>query len=210
MAKSSISSSQSVSIIVFVAVLSGLILGMIAKLADESGIPGIGMIGSHFGFWIVCVTAIAIWSSAWWHAIAFATSFLLMMTVAYYATQMVLFGYFSPRLFLGWAAIALVLTPPFAALTFHARGVGWLASLGAALPIGLLLQEAYGLKYRLTNNVDYQLLFLFDTICAMSLILVLAKNSLQRVRVIVLALIVLIITDIGFNRILPLFLGALQ
>lgn len=200
---------HSMLISLFVVIASGLILGAGAKLADESGLPGIGMIGTYFGIWIVCITVIAIWSASWRHAIVCSVSFLVAMTAAYYITQMFLFGFFSPNLFLGWIAIALLLAPPFAALTYHARGDSWLAALGAALPVGLLLQEAYSLRYRLTSHLDYQLLFMLDLACATSLLLILAREPMQRIRVFFLALAVLIIAEIGFNYALPLILGSL-
>lgn len=132
------------------------------------------------------------------------------MTAAYYVSQMYLLGFFSTRLFLGWAVAALVLAPPCAALAWPARKVGWRSALGAALPIGLLLQEAYSLRLRLNINDDYRVLFVFDIVCAITLLFILSKERRQRVRIIVLIPIIILVADVGFNYTLPYILGALQ
>lgn len=193
-----------------IVLLSGLISGVVAKLADESGIPGMGMIGSYFGVWIVFVTLIAHNRSTWWWAVLYAVIFLMVMITAYYLTHMLLFGFFATGLFLTWVAIALTLAPPLAALIAHARGVGWVPALGTALPVGLLLYEAYSLRWRLAVNVDYLIVFLFDMICAVILLLLLASDRRQRVRAMLLVPIIIIVANVGFNRILPFVFGLLQ
>ncbi len=193
-----------------IALLSGLIFGTVAKLADESGIPGVGIIGSYFGVWIVFVALIAHNSSTWWRAVLYALIFLLTMITAYYLTQMLLFGFFATSLFLIWVAIALILAPPLAALIAHAHGAGWVSALGAALPVGLLFHEAYSLRWRLAVNEDYLILFMFDIICAVILLLFLARDRLQRVRAMLLVPIIMIVANVGFNRILPLVFSLLQ
>jgi hypothetical protein len=161
-------------------------MGAVAKFGDESGMPGVGMIGTYFGVWLVVVAVMAALSHSWRRAVLCAVTFLLATIAAYYVCQMLLFGFFSTRLLLAWAAVALFLAPPFAALAWHARGSGWRAAVGAALPVGLLLSEAYSLRWRLDVNEDYKILFVFDCVCAMALLLLLPRNHAQRVRVLAL------------------------
>ncbi len=182
--------------------LSGSVAGAVAKFVDESGLPGAGMIGTHFGVWLMVVTVIAAWSHTWWRAVLCAMTFLLAMVMAYYVSQRLLFGFFSTRLFLAWVASGLLLAPPFAALVWPARGVGWRAALGAALPVGLLLAEAYSLRWRLTVNEDYMILFVFDLMCAMALLLILPSNYAQRVRVLVLTPVIMLGARMMFDYVL--------
>ena len=168
------------------ALFGGLSMGVIAKFADESSILGVGMIGTRFGVWIVCVALLAAGSRLWQHAMLHAVTFLLAMVTAYYISQMLLFGFFSTRLFFAWIAIALLLAPPFAALVWQARGKGWCPAFAAAAPIGLLLAEAYSLRRVLHVNEDYPILFTFDIVSAVALLLILTKGSEQRARVLIL------------------------
>ena len=167
-------------------------MGAVAKYADESGLPGVGMIGTYFGVWLVVVAVIGALSHSWRRAVLCAVTFLLAMIAAYYVSQMLLFGFFSTRLLLAWAAAALFLAPPFAALAWHARGSGWHAAVGAALPVGLLLSEAYSLRWRLDVNEDYKILFVFDSVCAVALLLILPRNRAQWVRVLALTPVIML------------------
>lgn len=196
--------------VALIALVGGMAAGALAKFADGSGIPGVGMIGSYFGVWVAACAMIAARSSTWVRAIIATLGFLLGMVAAYYAVQGYLFGFLSPALLLGWSAAALVAAPPFAALVWRARGQGWPAALGAALPIGLLAQEAYSLRWRLGLNADYQALFVFDMGCALLLLLLLARGRDQRLRALALMPLVAVVAHIGFTAALPAVLGALR
>ncbi len=52
------------------------------------------------------------------------------------------------------------------------------------MPIGLLLAEAYGVKFHLQNpfNDNYKIPFVFDIACAVVLLLLLPKRHIQRLR----------------------------
>jgi hypothetical protein len=195
---------------ILLALLGGLIAGALAKFADEAPIPAAGMITTYFGVWVVTVTVIAAWSHSRVRAIVCAVAFLAAMVTAYYGVQRYLFGFFSPGLFLAWAAAALLLAPPFAALVWPARQEGWYAAFGAALPIGFLLYEAYSVRFLLNVNADYPALFGFDILCALALLLVLAKSGKQRLRVLLLTPIVFLAFYVGFTALLPIILGALR
>lgn len=183
------------------ALLGGLMAGAAAKFADESSIPAVGHIGTNFAVWIVLVVLIAALSRSWQRAVLCAVAFLLAMVAAYYVVQMLLFGFFSPRLFLAWTAIGLFLAPPFAALTWYTRRTGWLAALAAAMPIGLLLAEAYSVRFHLQNpfNDNYKIQFAFNIVAAVALFLILSRNRAQRMRVLVLTPLVMLGAPIVLN-----------
>jgi hypothetical protein len=183
---------------VLAALLGGLGAGAVAKVADESSIPAVGHLGTTLGVWIMLVAVIAAWSYSRQRAVLCATTFLLAMVAAYYVVQMLLFGFFSPHLFLAWAAIGGVLGPPFTALVWQARSVGWLAALGAAVPIGLLLAEAYDVRLHLQNpfNDTYKVQFVFDIACAVVLLLLLPKHHIQRLRALALTPVIVLGTPV--------------
>jgi hypothetical protein len=165
------------------ALLGGFVFGALAKLADESTIPGASDIGTYFGLWITLVTVIAAWSHSWIAAVVRAVTFLVAMVVSYYVSTLLLFGFFPMRLILAWAALTFILAPPFAALTWHSRGAGWISALATALPVGLLLYEAFSFRWVLPLHAAQ---FVFDILSAMVLLLILPRDSAQRLRVLAL------------------------
>jgi hypothetical protein len=185
----------------FAALLAGLVTGAVAKLWDEFGISWAGAIGTDFGVWIVLVALIAAWSRTWSRAVLCAVTFLLGMVAAYYVSQMLLFGFFSTYLFLAWATVALFLAPLFAALVWQARNMGWLAALGAAVPIGLLLSEAYSLRWQLLLYGAHPAQLVFDIVAAMALLVILPRNGAQRVRVLALTPVIVLGAPIILNHV---------
>jgi hypothetical protein len=165
------------------ALLGGIVVGALVIFAVKFGIPEASDFGNYFGLWVMLVTIIAAWSHSWQRAVLHAVIFLLAMVASYYVSTMLLFGYFLTRLFLAWTAVALFLAPAFSALVWHARGTGWLSALGAALPIGLLLSEAYSLRWVLQFHTAQ---FVFNILCAVVLLLILPRDHAQRLRVLAL------------------------
>ncbi len=130
------------------ALLGSIVAGAVAKFADASRIPGVGMISTYPGVWIMLVALLAAWSHSRRRAVLCAVTFLLAMVAAYYVSQMLLFGFFSTGLFFTWAAIRVVLAPPFATIAWQARGAGWRSAAAAAVPVGLLVAEAYSVRWK--------------------------------------------------------------
>lgn len=191
------------------AILGGGVAGAIAKFADESTIPAVGIMTTNFGVWVVLATLIATWSQTAGRAVLYCTAFMLTMVATYYVVQQYLFGFFAFGLFWGWAFAALLLAGPFAILVWRARQTGWWAAFGAALPIGISLQEAYSVRFRLNINVDYSLLFAFDLVCALLFLFLLSQDWMQRSKVIAWTAVIFIIANFSFNYLLPLILGNL-
>lgn len=130
----------------FATLLGGIAIGVILNFAEASGIYGASDFGNYFGLWIFLITIIASWSPTWQHAILHVVTFLIAMITSYYLSTLRLSGYFLNHLFRAWIAVTLVFAPPFALIVSYGRKKGWLAALAAAMPIGLLLYEAYSTK----------------------------------------------------------------
>jgi hypothetical protein len=189
--------------------LGGGLIGVLAKLADESALAnqlGLNDLGTYLGLWVVLVAAIAAWSPSRRQAALRVALFLLAMVAAYYAVTWLLFGVLPVGLVLAWAAIALLGAPVFAVLAWPARQTGWAAALGAALPVGLLVWEAYSLRLQLPR---YLVQFVFDLAAAVALVVVLPQDGEQRLRALLLTLPVAIAANVGFTQILPRVLGLL-
>lgn len=192
-----------------VSLLVGGLLGVFAKLADESAIAnqlGLNDLGTYLGLWVVLVAALAAWSPSRRQAALRVALFLLAMVAAYYAVTWLLFGVLPVGLVLAWAAVALLAAPVFAMLVWPARQTGWPAALGAALPVGLLLWEAYSLRLRLPLHLVQ---FVFDLAAALALVVLLPRDGEQRLRALLLTLPVAITASVGFTQILPRVLSLL-
>lgn len=129
-----------------VILLGGMTIGMLLNFAEASGIPGASDFGNYFGLWIFLVTLIAVGSHSWQWAALHAVTFLLAMLVTYYLSTLLFLGYFLAHLLRAWAVVAILFAPPFAALAWHGMKTGWCSAFGTALPIGLLLYEAFSLR----------------------------------------------------------------
>lgn len=195
------------------ALLGGLVVGAVAKVADESSIAnrlGANDVFTFLGLWVVLITMLAAWSNSRQIAVLRVVSFLVAMVMAYYGVTWLLFGIFPATYFLGWTVVALVFAPLFALVTWQTRRRGWEAALGAALPIGLLVWEAYSLRWSVLLYGLHVTQFVFDILAAIVLFVVLPATSTQRLRVIPLTLMMFYLAGIGFDRILPVVLGIIQ
>ncbi|WP_417899722.1 hypothetical protein ABN702_05375 [Bacillus haimaensis] len=132
--------------------LSGAVLGLIAKYTDGSEI---GLISTGLGFWIFITTLIAVSSRSPEAAALHAFSFLSTMLIVYYIYSMVLFGFFPRSYFLAWGVIAM-LSPIGGYFVWYSIGLGWKAAAFAALPISLLVVEGYSFiyTYSFTEGID--------------------------------------------------------
>ena len=188
------------------AFVGGAAMGIAAKLADQSGIAGVSDLGTYFGLWIVVATLIAAWSRSRQLAALRVGAFMLAMVAAYYLVTLWLFAIFPVSQFLTWGAAAVLLTPLFAVLTWPSRQQGWLPAFAAALPIGMLLAEAYSFRWVLPNHL-FQ--FMLDIGSAAMLFAVLPRSGAQRVRVLAVTPPAFLVA-IGFMDLLPYVAGALR
>ena len=150
-------------------------------------------------------TVFTVQSSSRRVAVFRVTLFFLAMVTAYYIVTDLLFNSFPLSYFLGWLVVTLMFAPLYAILVWYTKEMGWMAALGAAVPVGLLLWEAYSLRFRLQFH---QPQFVFDIVAAVTLFLVVPKESMQRMQIIVLTPIVMVVIEIA-NQIVPFVLGVL-
>ncbi len=174
-----------------VALLGGLVAGVAAKWADEAGIGEWADLGTYAGAWVVAITLIAAFSRRWLDAVLRTVAFMLTALVAYYAYAVWVLDFSVPsRLVVGWLALALILVPPFSIIAWYSRRGGWLATLGVAVPVGVLLAEAYTFVRVLPLH---QVQFVFNLVSAVLLLVILARGHEQRLRTLVLVLPVAIV-----------------
>jgi hypothetical protein len=154
--------------------------------------------------WILFVTLIAVWSRSWQWAVFHAVPFLLAMLVTYYLCTLLFLGYFLAYLLRAWGAVTFVCAPPFAAITWHGTKKGWYPALAAALPIGLLLYEAYGLRFVFPlHGVQ----FVFNILASAVLLLILPRGQLQWLRVLVFIPFIVVSAKVINEYLLPIVIG---
>ncbi|MCU0490378.1 MAG: DUF6518 family protein [Chloroflexaceae bacterium] len=177
------------------ALVGGSAIGTGLIYFEQTDLTGSNAFGDSFGLWIVLTTLIAAWSATWQRATLNVVVFMVAMVVAYYGTTWLLLGYFLQWLALAWSVAALLGGPPFATLVWHSRRPGWLAALGMATPVGLLLYEAYTLRLNLERH---GFLFGFDVAAAV-LFLFLPQTNMQRLRVLALTPLILLVAGFIFQ-----------
>jgi hypothetical protein len=168
-----------------VVLVGGVAAGILAKAADRSTVEGVSDLGTYFGVWAVLLVIVSSWGRRADLAVVNAVAFVLAMLLGYYAYTQAIGIYVPPTLVLAWVGVAFVFVPPFAVLVHHARSEGWLAALGVAVPVGILVAEAY--SFRLVLPL-HQVQFFFDAVAAVALLVVLPRSMLQRARATVLVL----------------------
>lgn len=163
------------------AALAGLALGALAKMADQSSVPGLGDIGTRMGVWIAVVTVTAVTAPT--RRVASVRSALMMvsMVAAYYTGTYLYFRVVTPLDIAVWGIVALTGVPALAALVWSARSSGWSASASAALPVGLLAAEAWTLRHYVSMGLHIGP-FVFDVVAALLLLLLLPSTHAQRLR----------------------------
>ncbi|MDO9352159.1 MAG: DUF6518 family protein [Solirubrobacteraceae bacterium] len=158
--------------------VAGAGVGALAKVVDAGPM---GNVGTDYGLWVLLVALIGAFGPNLLEAAARAAGFMGAAMAAYYAVQAAQFGYFSQNLFVAWFALSLTAVPVLAAASFLARRDGLAAALAAALPVGLLLLEAWSKRHH--PEVASETIVV-DLVAAALLIAVLSRSGrLQFVRV---------------------------
>lgn len=161
------------------AVLVGLSLGALAKLADQSPVLGLGDVGTHLGLWIVVVTVTSVSACSRLEAALRCTVLMLGMVAAYYVAAYLYFRVIPLLDIAVWGIVALTAVPVLAVLLWPARAGGWSAALAVALSVGLLLAEALMFRHVVSLHPAP---FGFDIVAAATLFWVLPRDGAQRLR----------------------------
>jgi hypothetical protein len=118
------------------AISSGLLAGVLAKLADQSTWRWATDLGTYPSAWIFALVVIAVIASSALRAGFLGGAFSVAAIVSYYAWSAIVLG-FSVGLFpLLWMSVALVIAPVFAATIWIADQRGGIPSAIAAAGVG--------------------------------------------------------------------------
>jgi len=149
--------------------LAGVTFGVVDKLCFGSPV-----LGSGIGAWCVVSAVLAATSVTRVDAVLRVVAFLVGALVGYYVCTVVVF-HFSPLAYnMAWLLAAIALSPLFAVVVWRSRGQGWPAAAGGALPVGILLWEAWSLRFRLS---DESAQVVFDLVAAALLLMWLPSGN---------------------------------
>jgi hypothetical protein len=101
-------------------VLAGAAAGVLAKMADESTIGWASDLGTHPAIWIGAAAVIGRLAPSVAWAAGRATAFFVAMTLAYYASSSLVFGFPLDRWVVTWSVLAVTAVPVLAAATWWA------------------------------------------------------------------------------------------
>lgn len=187
---------------VVIAMITGMILGLAAKLVDSPDInPIFTSVGDRLGIWVFVATLLSVFSySPKLAAVKIFAFFGSMLTVYYVYTTFVL-HFFPEREIIFWSICAAV-SPVCAYIMWYARGSGLFSNLVSALPITVLLSEGFELRHAyLPIHTHYYLIpWLMGIYLIMIVILLLTIPKKWRGLLIIIPLaIVLSLIMINFN-----------
>ena len=165
-------------------VVVGIFAGILCRLSDlfpYESLWSLSSVATLFGFWIVSVSVITMYSTS--HKAAFQNTFLYMfgMTIAFYTLKYLLGlfvpqfdndGVFQTNLFLLYTGVSLICGFGSAVLHFWNR-VSWYSSILYALPAGALFAEgiACGIVLLSKNMLLGQTIFDLAAACWFSIVL---------------------------------------
>lgn len=126
----------------------GVVAGIAAKLADESGIGWLSDLGTFGAIWVLVIIAIA-WIAPTLVAAAVRSAlFFIGLSVAYYAVSSFVLGFPETGLVVRWAALAVTAVPIMAAaIWWAARRRGLLPAVVAAMVAAIALFDGNVLPF---------------------------------------------------------------
>lgn len=169
-------------------VVIGILMGIMCRLSDlfpYEDLWSLSSIATLFGFWIVSVSAITMYSTS--HKTAFKNTFLYMfsMTLAFYTLKYLLGlfvpqfdndGVFQTNLFLVYTGLSIICGFGSAILYFWNR-VSWYSSILYALPVGALFAEGIACGIILFSKNMLLGQTIFDLAAACWFFIVLGKRA---------------------------------
>ena len=168
--------------------LLGVVAGVAAKAADESGWRWAADLGSYPAAWVLAVALIARSAPATPTAAARSAAFFAAMTLAYYAWAAEVLGFGWSLLLPVWLFLSATAVAVFAATTWWASRTtgllpGAVIALAAAVP--LAGGEFLGLWYWIVDSPSgfvpvHPVQGVVDAVVALALILVLPRTSRTR------------------------------
>lgn len=131
---------------VIIAIITGVILGLAAKLVDTPDFnPIFTDIGDRLGIWVFVATLLSVFSHSQKLAAVKVFAFLGSMLTVYYVYTTFVLHFFPEKAIIFWGLCA-VLSPVCAYIMWYARGNGLFSNLVSALPVAVLLTEGFELR----------------------------------------------------------------
>ncbi|MCV0402845.1 MAG: DUF6518 family protein [Chloroflexi bacterium] len=126
----------------------GIVAGVAAKLADESGIGWLSDLGTFGAIWVLVIIVIAWTAPTLVAATGRAALFFIGLSMAYYAVSSFVLGFPDTGLVVRWAGLAVTAVPIMAAATWWAAGRrGLLPAIVAALVAAVALFDGNVLPF---------------------------------------------------------------
>lgn len=165
------------------AIITGVVLGLAAKLVDNPDInPIFDNIGGRLGIWVFVATLLAVFSYSPKLAAVKIFAFFGSKLAVYYAYTILVLDFFPEKAIVFWSICAAV-SPVCAYMIWYARGNGLFSSLVSALPITVLLSEGFELRnaYLPIHHHYYLIPFLVGIYLFMVAVLlfIIPKNKMQ-------------------------------
>lgn len=123
---------------------TGLVAGVLAKVADESGVGWLSDLGTFFAFWVLVLVLIAWRADSVLSAALRGVLFFLGLTVGYYAFSVLILGFPGGQLARRWATLAITAVPLLAAgVRWASRESGWVAAGVVAVVAALAMFDGH-------------------------------------------------------------------
>lgn len=152
----------------------GLLMGWVAKDLENGSVAG--AIIHNLGIWVFVSALLAVYSQDGFRAALHVFVYFCGVISAYFAHLYLLGGTVTGRILIYWLIFAAI----GALAGFICRNATqkeWLGAACAAVPISLLVAEAYPI-YR-----GWQISLIFDVLCAVILYLLMATGKVQKLMV---------------------------
>ncbi|MCB6611121.1 hypothetical protein V3C10_18775 [[Clostridium] symbiosum] len=128
------------------AMISGIILGLAAKLVDVPEVtwklPVLDDIGGRFGIWIFAATLLAVRSDTPAYAAVRVFGFFASMLLTYYLYTVLFLGFYPKSQMILWGSISLI-SPFCAFIIWFSNERNRAAAILGALPIAVIFAEWY-------------------------------------------------------------------
>lgn len=121
----------------------GIILGLLAKLADNPDVhPLFHHVFSHLGIWIFFTIILSVFSYSPRLAVVKTFAFFCSLLTSYYLYTIFVLNFFPQKIIIFWYLLAFV-PSIYSHLGWHAHGKGLISNLIIALPVAVLLSEVF-------------------------------------------------------------------
>jgi len=149
----------------------GLLMGWLAR--DLEGMRIVGTIIGNMGLWVFVSALLAVYTPESVRAALHVFVYFAGVIAAYFAHHIWLGGGVSTRTLIYWLIFAAI-GALIGFIDWHTFSKEWLGALCTAVPISLLIAEAYPI------HKGFSIPLAFDLVCAVVLYIIMAPGKLQK------------------------------